>query len=482
MNYKFKPSHIVPACLFVVAVLYGGSKPPSSTNEPPSDISCDLPTNNVDAASSPRQEDDIPTNPPPMMCMSPRPMMSAPPEPTTINQQLTTIPQWTARGAWIDWQRITFPDGFAFPAGTNLLTGVILMSYGEIRANLHSTPTPSIYTLPSPVSIEPDVSSVSYGITPSNSFLFAWQNVCVNRDPTNRVDASIELFRNGDLAITTTPLSTPTPPTYTYLPAVPPEGFVGQGQDTNWLAATFSPTDYAAITNKGYDAWLMEDKVGINVQNGLYKISVSIADLPLDEPCYLMCGPWKTIIREPGTYSFPLHVRTTYTIRTYPTPIPLAFTRDDGYRNDNPDPYGYLLAPMMLNAPHQPDPPIYEERQDPRFVVTPHRLPVGMAEGEELTIYFNDSGFGNLLYESLGDLILSFNGDKATIRRARVAQRARIMIQSDGETYSDEVEFFDGYYHPPVEPPSTNDTGNASSTNSTGNASSTNSTGSASNP
>ena len=27
MKYKFKPSHIVPAFLFVVAVLYGGSKP-----------------------------------------------------------------------------------------------------------------------------------------------------------------------------------------------------------------------------------------------------------------------------------------------------------------------------------------------------------------------------------------------------------------------------------------------------------------------
>ena len=45
MNYKFKPSHIVPAYLFIVAVLYGGSKPPSSTNEPPSDISS--PTNTV---------------------------------------------------------------------------------------------------------------------------------------------------------------------------------------------------------------------------------------------------------------------------------------------------------------------------------------------------------------------------------------------------------------------------------------------------
>ena len=35
MKYKFKPSHIVPAFLFVVAVLYGGSKPSMPTNAPP---------------------------------------------------------------------------------------------------------------------------------------------------------------------------------------------------------------------------------------------------------------------------------------------------------------------------------------------------------------------------------------------------------------------------------------------------------------
>ena len=53
---------VIGTCL-IKAVLYGGSKPPSTTNEPPSDIS-----------------GDAPTNPPPMMCFSPRPMMSPPPE------------------------------------------------------------------------------------------------------------------------------------------------------------------------------------------------------------------------------------------------------------------------------------------------------------------------------------------------------------------------------------------------------------------
>ena len=402
---------------------------------------------------------------------------------------------WNKRGAYCDWIHVAFPDGFAFPYGTNLLTGVTVMAWGELRVGRARTPAapqsqtngiafendcggPRVSALPMVVSLEPDESSFTYGLTSSNSFLFSWSNVCVDRAATNRVDASIELFRDGSIAVRTA--SDVQPPTFDLQPPIPPEGFVGHGQDTNWLANAFSPTDYAAITNKGYETWLMEDCVGINVQNGLYKISVSIADLPVGEPCYLMCGPWKMIVREPGTYSFPLHVRTTYAIRTYPTPVTLAFTRDDGYRNDDPDPYGYLLAPMALNAPHQPDPPIYEERQDPRFEVSPHRLPVEMAEGEELSIYFNDSGFGNLLYESLGDLILSFNGNKATVRRARVAQRARIMIEKDGETYADEVEFFDGHYHPNEDPPSPDD--NPSSTNSTGNASSTNSTGSASNP
>ena len=49
----------------------------------------------------------------------------------------------------------------------------------------------------------------------------------------------------------------------TVYPAQPPAGFVGQGQDTNWLAATFSPTDYAAITNLGYNAWFT-DYIGHN--------------------------------------------------------------------------------------------------------------------------------------------------------------------------------------------------------------------------
>ena len=315
MNYKFKPSHIVPACLFVVAVLYGGSKPPSTTNEPPSDIS-----------------GDAPTNPPPMMCMSPRPMMSPPPEQTENEPSATyhssLIPQtsWNTRGAFSDWLRVDFPSSFAFPHGTNLLSGVTVLACGEIRVTLHSTPTPSLYTLPTRVSLEPDASSFIHGLTPSNSYLFAWSNVCVNRCPTNRVDASIELFSSGVCSVRFGASQTDYPPTL-------PPGFVGSGQDTNWFASVFSPSDCSLIAEKGYDAWLDEDYVGVNEQNGHYRADIALASLPDGgAPCYLVCGPYNVVVNQPGTYSFPLEVFKSYKVRTYPVALPLSISTDDGYR------------------------------------------------------------------------------------------------------------------------------------------------------
>ena len=51
MKYKFKPSHIVPAFLFVVAVLYGGSKPSMPTNAPMM-IGCTTTTTNYDSLTA----------------------------------------------------------------------------------------------------------------------------------------------------------------------------------------------------------------------------------------------------------------------------------------------------------------------------------------------------------------------------------------------------------------------------------------------
>ena len=51
MKYKFKPSHIVPAFLFVVAVLYGGSKLSMPTNAPMM-IGCTTTTTNYDSLTA----------------------------------------------------------------------------------------------------------------------------------------------------------------------------------------------------------------------------------------------------------------------------------------------------------------------------------------------------------------------------------------------------------------------------------------------
>lgn len=351
MKYEFKPSHIVPAFLFVVAVLYGGSKPPSSTNEPPVDIEGDT----AAITNEPPEivDGDAPTNaaPPVLMASRPRLATSAPPAnyhlPTT-NYQLIT--NWTARGAYCDWQPITFRDGFRFPVGTNFIDGVTLFAYGEVKVrgvgvqwNLSSdsagqpeqesnhlcTPTPTAYTyqLPSRVSLEPNVSSATHGLTPSNSYLFAWSSCCANRSATNRVDASIELFRSGACSVRFDNVETTSPA------HVPPD-FPGRGQDEAWVRATF-PDEADAILSQGYTNWLSETFVGIDAENGHYQAAVTVAALPADgTPCYLVCGPYRVNVVEPGVYRFPLNVFETYEVRTYPTAVPFAVAFDDGYTGE----------------------------------------------------------------------------------------------------------------------------------------------------
>ena len=128
------------------------------------------------------------------------------PPPTTY-YPLTTIAPWSTRGAYEDWAHIDLPDTFRFPVGLEYIPRITVMAWGEVRG---------IAELPRRVSLEPGVSSVSHGPTPSNSYLFAWHNCCVERCATNRVDASIELFDSGAVAIRTS--SDVQPPTYNLQP------------------------------------------------------------------------------------------------------------------------------------------------------------------------------------------------------------------------------------------------------------------------
>ena len=403
---------VIGICL-VKAVLYGGSKP-SYSGTGVSPVHADTVAQLSGTGVSPVHADTVALPLERAKCpfhLSTPSSSQVEDESSAIHHSsFTLLTLWNKRGAYSDWQRIDFPDGFAFPCGTNLLTSVTLMAWGELRCNdgaLAVEPHQSVTTgasslrivsLPSSVSLEPGVSTCAYGLTPSNSYLFAWQNVCVERDATNRVDAAIELFASGDVQVRFGY-------SVTNIVARPPEGFVGIGQDTNWVAAAFSPTDFATITNKGYDAWLMEDCVGINESNGKYKVSVTIAELPEHGPCYLVVGPYKMVVAAPGTYSFPLEVFEHYEARTYPTAVPLTFEYDDGYRGEEAQSNLRLQSPprQLLGVPLIL-PPVYDIWQEPRLVISPTEIPLETAVGTHISIWCNVAEGARRLYSSLSGM------------------------------------------------------------------------------
>ena len=116
---------VIGICL-IEAVLYGGSKPPSTTNEPPEIVDGDAPTNAA---------------PPVLMASRPRLVMSPSASyPSQSSYSSQPITNWTARGAYCDWQRIDFPDAFQFPVGTNFIDAVTLFAYGEVAYGRGRTP------------------------------------------------------------------------------------------------------------------------------------------------------------------------------------------------------------------------------------------------------------------------------------------------------------------------------------------------------
>ena len=473
-----------------LGVLYGGTKPPSSTNEPPGSASGgttmtneppiivegdgDAPTNAPTTIVE--GEDDTPTNAPPPVLMAgrPRPALMMPPPSQTSQSSPTsqppqTVARWTARGARIDWHHISFPDTFEFPDGTNMLHGVTLMSCGEIRERL-ANPTP-LFSLPQPVSLEPGVSSCAYGLTASNSFLVTWSNVCVNRDSTNRVDASIELFDSGACSVRFGA-------SQTFIPPAVPDGFLGEAQNDAWLASAF-PGDYDSITNNGYAAWLA-DHIGHNEANGLYKCTVTVNALPEHGPCYLVCGPFNMVVTEPGEYSFPLMDFVAYDLYTAPTDVPLTWTEDDGWELPASDYARLQMSPRPRrllggtnNGRHH-----YKIQRFPEVFVHPNYLSHDEAIGEMITVSCNAAGIAVRNYTSASGRARLYYTSPSTaeIIEADIQDAIYISFEYNGLSTCGTVTinpptcpwwpYCPGWpdcpYHYDPSPNSTNDTSNAS--------------------
>ena len=336
----------------------------------------------------------------------------------------TCVSNWTTRGAFLDWTRIEFPEGFSFPYGLERLSSVTLMSNGAIRTHLHN-PAP-IAQLPLPVSLEPDVSSVTHGLTASNSYLFAWHDACVNREATNRTDAAIELFADGSISVRMDSPLLPTP--HSLLPPAIPEGFVGQGQDEDWIRGNFallqemdaSLTNVAQILDVGYTNWL-SGWVGIDEQNGRYQTAVTISDIP-SQPCYLVCGPFKTIVTAPGTYRFPFMVFTDFEIRTYPDALPLSIFYDDGYRGSLGQSWDFIpIEPSVTNVTHG--------TIRPNLLLDPKVVQLSEARHKRLQYWCNLPSWQRDIRAFARDVVMTFSATDAEILEAEIEELVRLEIE-----------------------------------------------------
>ena len=112
-----------------------------------------------------------------------------------------TAMNWNIRGAWRDFCRFTFDDGWEFPYATNSLKSIEVISYGDIWPHIKNND--AIATLGENLEIVRNLSSFDCEYTPSNTYKFTWAQCAINRDTNNLVTSSIELFRNGDIMIVT---------------------------------------------------------------------------------------------------------------------------------------------------------------------------------------------------------------------------------------------------------------------------------------
>ena len=235
----------------------------------------------------------------------------------TLSQQLPLTDaekmasNWNTRGAWQDSFRLDFDAPWAFPWGTNRLTSVEVLSYGEIRPRWNDTN--AVARLGVPVSIVPGLTHFGFEQTPSNSYRFVWTDATVGRVPRGATQyelmtAAIELFRCGDVAVTTNSVS------WT-IPRELPFAHDGYGQDDEWVAANFTNATEIAAAG-GYAAWV-DAQVGEGLTNGLYKLTVGVADDP-PETVNLVVGDLSVAVTNAGEYVFLLEKGVEYDYGTVP--------------------------------------------------------------------------------------------------------------------------------------------------------------------
>ncbi len=230
-----------------------------------------------------------------------------------VNPVQTTLPQqtfaerkavnWNVRGAWKDSFWLDFENDFVFPWGTNHLSGVEVVSFGQVWEMPFDTN--AVASAGAPFEIVPGLTTFTYEFTPSNSYRFAWTDAAINRDTNNLVSVALELFRNGDVSVSTNGVAA-------LLPRELPFPHDGFGQDDEWVAANF--TNATEILAVGYSQWV-DAQVGEGLTNGLYKFKATISDDP-PETVQLVVGDLSVAVTNAGEYVFLLEKGIEYSFGT----------------------------------------------------------------------------------------------------------------------------------------------------------------------
>lgn len=244
------------------------------------------------------------------------------PSPVPTNA-IGRVEKWWRRGALNDGHIVTFDEDWRFPHGTSHLASIEVWSSGAVYASAKG-PTP-IAELVAKLSLAPHDTEVFAGRTTNNTYRIEWHGGHPNRDPNQTADASIELFRNGNVAITEGGVSTEIPYAIPFLH----DGF---GQDDDWVRANFTNAD--EILSIGYPQWV-DQQIGVGLSNGLYKFSAEFPDDP-PEPTELYIGDYSICVSNAGVYSFILEKGTEYGFGTWPFNDDVDYWAQDDMASDAP--------------------------------------------------------------------------------------------------------------------------------------------------
>ena len=235
----------------------------------------------------------------------------------------TQLENWFRRGAWRDSYYLKFDTDWVFPHGTNHFSGIWLYSFGALAAPLTRKTFAAFGT---ELALFPEESEVTWERTASNTYHIVWQNAFPDRrGRENTISAAFELFRNGNIVITTNNVTR-------HIERELPFNCTGHGQDADWIAANY-PNEQDEIAEAGSFAAWVEKRITEDPYNGYYALTVS-CDAPLEGVCFTV-GEKSVYIEEAGEYVFLLEKGREYELAisatlpnvSYDYTTPLAKTR-----------------------------------------------------------------------------------------------------------------------------------------------------------